>query len=146
MFLRNLEERLPHFLTATIVNITKSLTMQKDYFREHRLWPKLEEQLIKRRKFLDNEQLAQVIHAFGVTGSGSRFFFQEMEEIVVDSPIKIETENLIKIMQGYAEIDQGSPEFFSDCIQKILLRGLDEFERPSQLTDIAKILSKSTNM
>ena len=64
----------------------------------------------------------------------------------MDSPITIETDNLVKIMQGYAEIDQGSPEFFSDCIQRILLRGLDEFERPSQLTEIDKMLSKSTNM
>lgn len=43
VFISNLEERLPNFLTATLVNIVKAMLLQKDYFREHRLWSLLEE-------------------------------------------------------------------------------------------------------
>ena len=49
--------------------------------------------------------MADVINAYGMSGSGSRQFYQEMEEVVVDSSIDIENENLIKILKGYAEID-----------------------------------------
>ncbi len=69
-----------------------------------------------------------MIFAFGVTGNGGKQFFQEMEEIVTDSPIPIETQFLQKILSGYAEIDMGSPEFYSIIIQKIIDRGLDKFE------------------
>jgi hypothetical protein len=51
-----------------------------------------------------------------------------MEEIVTDSPIPIETQYLQKILSGYAEIDMGSPEFYSIIIQKIINRGLEKFE------------------
>ena len=49
--------------------------------------------------------MADVVHSFGVTGSGSKFFYVEFEEVVMDSPIFIETEHLIQIIKGYAEID-----------------------------------------
>ena len=95
---------------------------------------------------MDNDQLADVIHAYGITGSGSRLFYQEMEEVVVDSPIDIETENIVKILKGYAEIDQGSPEFYAHIMATFLYRGLDEFENPSDLSAVVKIASKATNM
>jgi len=43
VFISNLEQRLPDFLTATLVNIVKAMLLQKDYFREHKLWSLLEE-------------------------------------------------------------------------------------------------------
>jgi hypothetical protein len=39
--------------------------------------------------------------AFGITGNGQKEFYYEMEEVITDSPIPIETENLWKIIQGY---------------------------------------------
>jgi len=65
------------------------------------------------------------MHAFGVTGNGQKEFYAEMEEVITDSPIPIETEFLEKIIMGYAEIDQGSPVFYSILSQKIIGRGLD---------------------
>lgn len=126
VFLKNIAERIPHFLTVTLVNVTKTLLIQKDYFRDHPIWSSLEAELFKRRNNLDNQQLAQVLHAFGVTGNGQKAFYQEMEEVVTDSPIPIETEYLIKILQGYSQVDMGSPEFYSINVKKIVERGLDK--------------------
>ena len=53
---------------------------------------------------------------------------------------------MIKILQGYAEIDKGSPEFHSHIMATFLYRGLDSFEKPSDLSEIVKIASKVTNM
>jgi len=55
VFLRNVAERIPQFLTATLVNITKTLLLQKDYFREHPIWRVLEAELFKRKNNLNNE-------------------------------------------------------------------------------------------
>ena len=55
VFLKNVAERIPQFLTATIVNLTKALLIQKDYFRDHPIWTLLEGELFKRRKNLNNE-------------------------------------------------------------------------------------------
>ena len=98
VFLKNIAERSNQFLTATIVGITKSLLIQKDYFRDHPLWSVMENELYKRRSNLDNEQLATILHAFGVSGNGQKGFYNAMEEIVIDSPIFIETEYLMKIL------------------------------------------------
>ena len=58
-------------------------------------------ELFKRRKNLNNEQLAQVLYSFGISGSGQKPFFDEMEIMVIDSPVFIETEYLEKISLGY---------------------------------------------
>lgn len=145
-FLNHIEDRIPIFLTATLVNITKTLLSQKDLFREHKIWKKLEIQFLQRRRFLDNDQLATVLSAFGLSGSGSNLFYRDMEEMVTDSPIPIENDNLVKILNGYAEIDQGSALIYQTISEKIQARGLDEFEKPSQITAIAKTLSKATNV
>ena len=94
----NVAERIPNFLTATIVNITKTLLLQRDYFKDHGIWKPLEAEIFKRRNNLNNEQLAQVMYAFGVTGNGQKEFFYEMEEVITDSPIPIETDNVWKIL------------------------------------------------
>jgi len=54
---------------------------------------------------LNNEQLAAVVHAFGITGNGSKEFYYDLEETIIDSPIPIESEHLEKILQGYSQID-----------------------------------------
>ena len=59
-----------------------------------------------------------------------------MEEVITDSPIFIETDFLEKILIGYTEIDQGSPEFYSILIQKIIKRGLDQVD-PVRLSALA---------
>ena len=84
------------------------------------------------------------MYSFGVTGNGQKEFYAEMEEIITDSPIAIETEHLIKIVQGYSEIDLGSPVFYSMFVEKMLHRGMDTLS-PTQITSIAKYLSKATN-
>ena len=55
VFMANIVQRLPLFLTATIVNVTKVLMLQKDYFRDHIIWRALEMELFKRRNNLNNE-------------------------------------------------------------------------------------------
>jgi hypothetical protein len=69
------------------------------------IWGALEKELFRRRNNLNNEQLGAVMHSFGVTGNGSKEFYYELEETIVDSPIPIETEHLEKILMGYSEID-----------------------------------------
>jgi hypothetical protein len=66
------------------------------------------------------------MHAFGITGNGHKSFFDEMEDVITDSPIFIETEHLIRIIEGYAEVDRGSPAFYSLLVEKIIGRGLDQ--------------------
>lgn len=61
---------------------------------------------------MDNEMLAKVVHAFGVTGNATRFLFSELEETIIDSPIGIESEHLLKILSGYSVADQGEPVFY----------------------------------
>lgn len=68
-----------------------------------------------------------------------------MEEVITDSPIPIETDLLVKIIQGYSQIDMGSPVFYSMFVEKILYRGLETLT-PTQITEIAKALSKATNL
>ena len=125
VFLKNLADRIPQFLSVTLVKITRILLMQKDYFRDHPIWLVLEQELFKRRNTLNNEQLSTVMHSFGVSGNGSKEFFYEMEEVITDSPIPIETEYLQKMIKGYSEVDQGTPVFYSMLIEKILDRGIE---------------------
>lgn len=42
------------------------------------------------------------MYAFGITGNGQKDFYKEMEEVITDSPIAIESEHMIKILQGYS--------------------------------------------
>ena len=55
VFLLNLGQRVPQFLTATLVNLTQVLMLQKDYFRGHPIWKPLEVELHRRRNNLNNE-------------------------------------------------------------------------------------------
>ena len=66
-----------------------------------------------------------MLHGFGVSGNGSKEFFYNMEEVVVDSPIPIENEYLVKILAGYSQIDQGTPIFYSFISEKLIKRGID---------------------
>ena len=83
--------------------------------------------------------------AFGVSGNGSKTFFHEMEEVIVDSPIGIETEHLQRILQGYSEVDLGSATFYAHIVEKILSRGIDQLSIEN-IVQIARNLSKSTNV
>lgn len=102
VFLANIIQRMPLFLTPTLVNITKTLMLQKDFFKDHIIWRALEKELFRRRNNLNNEQLASVLHAFGVSGNGSKEFYYELEETIIDSPIPIENEHLEKMLLGYS--------------------------------------------
>ena len=75
VFLMNVAQRVPHFLTATLVNLTKALLLQKEYFRNHAIWSVLEGELFKRRNNLNNEQLADIVYAFGISGNGQKDFY-----------------------------------------------------------------------
>jgi hypothetical protein len=46
---------MPLFLTPTLVNITKTLMLQKDFFKDHIIWRALEKELFRRRNNLNNE-------------------------------------------------------------------------------------------
>ncbi len=108
VFMTNMAERVPYFLTPTIVNIVKVLAIKKDLWKDHEVWVVLERELLRRASKLNNPQLATVIHAFGTMGIGSKAFFDHMEEQVIESPIPIETEYLEKILTGYSQIDIGT--------------------------------------
>lgn len=125
VFLLNLAQRVPHFLTETLVNLTQVLLLQKDYFRGHPIWKPLEVELQRRKNNLDNQQLADAIYAFGVTGNATRFLFDDLEETIIESPIPIESEHMLKILSAYSLVDQGTPEFYSHVQEVILHRGLD---------------------
>ncbi|CDW77722.1 UNKNOWN [Stylonychia lemnae] len=145
VFIANVIQRMPQFLTATIVNITKTLMLQKDYFKDHIIWRPLEQELYRRRNNLNNEQLATVINAFGVTGNGSKTFFHEMEEIIIDSPIGIENEYLQKILMGYSQVDLGSATLYGHIVERMLSRGLEKMSIQN-IVEIARHLSKATNV
>mmetsp|Transcript_17974 Transcript_17974/g.30585 ORF Transcript_17974/g.30585 Transcript_17974/m.30585 type:complete len:325 (-) Transcript_17974:938-1912(-) len=68
-----------------------------------------------------------------------------MEDVITDSPIFIETENLHLILQGYSEVDAGSPAFYSIIVEKLLDRGLYKMDCV-QAASVAKCLSKATNV
>jgi len=145
VFLMNVAQRVPHFLTATLVNLTKTLLLQKEYFRNHPIWSVLESELFKRRNNLNKEQLADVIYSFGISGNGQKDFYVQLEETITDSPIPIESEYLQKIIEGYCQIDMGSPELYGSIVQKFIDRGLNNLS-PKDLTHIAKCLGKATNV
>ena len=144
VFLLNLGQRMPQFLTETLVCFTKQLMLQKDYFRNHPIWKPLEVELHRRRNNLDNRQLTQVIYAFGVTGNATRFFFDELEETVIESPIPIEKENLLKILSGYSLVDQGSPEMYSHLSEVLLKRGLENMTA-LQICNACRDFKRATN-
>ena len=102
-------------------------------------------ELHKRKNTLNNKQLGQVIHAFGATGNATRFFCDEFEETIIDSPIPIETHNLAKILKGYSLIDQGSPVFYAHMMELVEHRGFDKLP-PQELADMAKDLKRATNL
>lgn len=52
------------------------------------------------------------MQAFGLTGNATKFLFDELEETIIDSPIPIETTYLCKMLQGYSQVDLGSPIFY----------------------------------
>ena len=84
----------------------------------------------RRRNNLNNEQLAKVVYAFGATGNATRFLFNELEETIIDSPIAIESDNLLKVLSGYSLADQGEPVIYSHIEEVLLHRGLDKLEVP----------------
>jgi hypothetical protein len=89
--------------------------------------------------------LAAVVHAFGVTGNGSKEFYYDLEETIIDSPIGIETEHLEKILHGYSQIDQGTAVLFCHISEKIVGRGL-ELLTIERIVEIAKNLKRATNV
>lgn len=105
VFMVNVMQRIPMFLTTTLVQLVKTMMMQKDYFKDHQIWQPLEKELFKRRNTLNNEQLSLVLHGFGISGNGSKEFFYNMEEVVIESPIPIENQFLLPILFGYSQID-----------------------------------------
>ena len=65
-----------------------------------------------------------MIYAFGATGNATRFLFDELEETIIESPIPIENDHLLKMLTAYSLVDQGSPEYYSHMEELILHRGL----------------------
>ena len=95
------------------------------------IWRVLEKELFNRRNNLNNEQLAQVLYAYGITGNGSKEFFYHLEETVIDSPVPIETPHLEKIIAAYTEVDLGTPVLYSSTVEKVLGRGIENMSLES---------------
>lgn len=86
-----------------------------------------------------------MIYAFGITGNGSKEFYYDLEETVIESPIPIETPHLEKILAAYSQIDQGTAPLYSTIVEKVLKRGLEELSIES-VVEIGKHLKKATNV
>jgi hypothetical protein len=80
-----------------------------------------------------------------VTGNTTKFVFDELEETIIDSPIPIETEYLVKILSGYAISDIGTPVIYSHIAEVLMNRGLDKLEY-STLASICRDFKRATNM
>jgi len=135
---------MPQFLTVTLVKITEALLLQKDYFRGHAIWKPLEVELHRRRNNMNNQDLAKVVHALGSTGNATAFFFEDLEETIIDSPIPIENEHLTKMLNGYSLVDQGTPVFYSHCAEVLIHRGLDNLTS-FELANICRDFRRATN-
>jgi hypothetical protein len=119
--------------------------LQKDYFKDHPLWKPLELELHKRRNNLNNQQLAQVVHAFGTTGNATKFLFEELEETIIDSPISIETPYLCKMLQGYSLVNMGSPIFYKHCQDVILKRKFKDLKYV-EIADVCRDFARATQL
>jgi hypothetical protein len=51
----------------------------------------------------------------GTTGNATRFFFEDLEDTIIESPIPIETPHMRKILNGYSLVNLGSPTFYQHC-------------------------------
>ena len=67
-----------------------------------------------------------------------------MEETIIDSPIAIESEHLLKVLSGYSIADQGEPVIYSHLEEVLLHRGLDSLTVP-QLLQACKDFKRATN-
>ena len=86
-----------------------------------------------------------MVYAFGVTGNATRFLFDDLEETIIESPIPIESEHMLKILTGYSLVDQGTPDFYSHAQEVILHRGLDTLTT-KQVCQACKDLKRATNL
>lgn len=102
-FIGNLIARLPHFMTDSIIQITKVAGTHKDLLKGNELWNHLELELLRRSSFINNQDLADILFAFASTGTGSEKFFNHFEEVIIDSPIPIETTHLFKMMKSFSQ-------------------------------------------
>ena len=99
-----MNEKMPYFLTPTLVSVTKSLTLNQKMTKGlGELWVTLEKEFLRRINHLDNDAMTTVVHSFGVAGKGSRHFFGELEEYIIQSPIPYEVPHLEKILIGYMQ-------------------------------------------
>ena len=121
------------------------MLLKKEYFKDHPLWQPLELELHRRRNQLDNAQLSQVVHAFGVMGSATKFLFQDLEETIIDSPIPWEAPNAIKILSGYAQVDQGSPILYKVLMDIVKHEGLHKLTL-QQIANMSKDLSRVSQL
>ena len=102
-FMQNLISRLPYFMTDTIIQITKVAGNNSKILKNSELWDNLELELIKRSDKINNQDLADILYAFACSGKGSEKLFTQFEEVVIDSPIPIETNYLFKIMKSFTQ-------------------------------------------
>ena len=68
-----------------------------------------------------------------------------MEETITDSPIQIETPFLLKILQGYSQVDMGSPVFYKHIQEVILYRKFADMT-PQAIAEMCSDFQKATNL
>ena len=112
-FVNHLVERLPHFLTATLVQIIKVCGKHHHIMRNSVIWDHLELEFLKRSNKLNNQHLGDVLFSFAKAGKGSERFFMLMEETIIDSPIPFEDNHLFKYLKSYSQLNYGSPRLYS---------------------------------
>jgi len=142
-FIRNLIERLPHFLTATLVQIVKVCGRHSQIMQKSEIWDYLELEFLKRSDKLNNQHLADVLFAFACAGKGSEKFFNLMGDTITNSPIEFEENHLFKFLKSYAQMNYGSPLLYSHLSMK--LQELKDYLSITRMAEICGQFAKSTN-
>lgn len=142
-FMQNLKVRLPHFLTATLVQITKVCGKYPEIMKKSDIWVHLELEFLKRSSKLNNQHLADVLLSFASVGKGSELFFNQMEEVIVDSPIMFEEKHLFKFTKAFTQLNYGGPTLYA-YLSKMFKREIDTMH-PTRMAEICALFSRSTN-
>jgi len=140
----NLIERIPHYLTDSLVQIVKVCGKNHEIMKKSQIWDHLELEFLKRSSKLNNQQLVDVLFAFACAGKGSKKFFNEMGVVVVTSPIEFEENHLYKFLKSFSQVNYGSPRVY-----KYLSKKLIEFKHYLTITRMAEIcaeFSKATTL
>ncbi|CAI2385882.1 unnamed protein product [Moneuplotes crassus] len=121
VFISNLIERLPQFLTATLVKITNVCGGHYGSIRRSKIWDHLEFEFMKRSTRLNDQQLVDILFSFSRLEKGSKEFYDEMELIIIKSETEFRENELFKFLNSFSQAKQGSPELYKYLSEKLMI-------------------------